>query len=125
MLDASEGPDFALKPNAKPPILPWILFGVALLGGIGASIMQMQKADAERTKAVAAQKAADDARAKVTELETVNKNLETHVRELEAEKDKEKAKASAPAPAAAAPAAAPAKGGKAAKKAPAKKHHKH
>jgi hypothetical protein len=66
-------------------MLPWILFALVLVGGIGAILVEEQKLDAAAMRAANTTKSEEKARAELTEATNAKKALETRVQELQAE----------------------------------------
>ncbi len=104
---------------AKQSTLAWILFALVLVAGIGGILVEEQKLDAATTRAAAAAKAEEKARAELTDLGNAKRTLETRVQELEAENGRLTVKVAA---ARVAPVAA--EHARATKKAR-RKHHRH
>jgi hypothetical protein len=101
-------------------MLPWILFALVLVAGIGAILVEEQKLDAAAMRVVSTTKSEEKARAELTEATSARRALETRVQELQAENGRltiKVAAAARPEP----PAAAKARSTKKARR----KHHRH
>ncbi|HEX9101998.1 MAG TPA: hypothetical protein VF997_07340 [Polyangia bacterium] len=104
---------------AKHSMLAWILFGLALVAGIGIFLVEEQKLAAEAGRVAVAAKAEEKARAELTDVGNAKRALETRLQELQAENGRLTVKV-----AAAAKVDPPATHARAAKKTR-RKHHKH
>jgi hypothetical protein len=81
-MEYQEGP--VMVPR-QAPMLPWILFALVLVGGIGAILVEEQKLDAAAMRVANTTKSEEKARAALTEATNAKKALETRVQELQAE----------------------------------------
>jgi hypothetical protein len=77
------------------PVLPWILFVLTLLGGIGALLLEKQKTAAADGRIAAAQHAEEKARAELTDLAAANSQLDGRVLMLQNQVGELKAKVAA------------------------------
>lgn len=71
---------------AKPSRTPWVLFVLALLAGVAASIFLLARLDAARADAAAANAQLLDARAKLDEMRALRAEVDQRLEKMEAEK---------------------------------------
>ena len=115
-MEYEEGPVMIPRQSS---MLPWILFALTLVGGIGAILVEEQKLDAAAMRAANTTRSEEKARAELTEATSAKRALETRVQELQAENGRLTVKV-----AAAATVDRPAKATRSTKKAR-RKHHRH
>ena len=87
----------------KRSVMPWILFGLVLVGGIGAILVEEQKLDAAALRVATTTKSEEKARAELAEAMNAKRTLETRVQELQAENGRLKVAATHVEPPAAKP----------------------
>lgn len=80
-----EYPDVPVMVPRQSSMMPWILFALVLVGGIGAVLVEEQKLDALNMRAVSTADAEKKARAEAVEAMAAKRTLETRVQELQAE----------------------------------------
>jgi hypothetical protein len=115
-MEYPEGP--ALVPK-QSSMLPWILFALVLVGGIGAILVEEQKLDAAAMRALTMTKSESKARLEAAEATNAKRALETRVQELQTENGRLTIKVAAAAKPD--PAASKARSAKKARR----KHHRH
>jgi hypothetical protein len=78
-------PDAQILLPKRSSVLPWILFGLALVVGIGGILVEKQKADTDAFRLSGLQKSEAKALAEAAEAVGAKKALETRVQELQTE----------------------------------------
>jgi hypothetical protein len=81
-MEYPEGPVLVPKQSS---LLPWILFALVLVGGIGAILVEEQKLDAAAMRALTMTKSESKARLDLAEATNAKRALETRVQELQTE----------------------------------------
>jgi chemotaxis protein MotB len=71
---------------AKPSRTPWVLFVLALLAGVGATVFLLTRLDRARTDASAASAQLVDARTQLDEMRTLRAEVDQRLEKMEAEK---------------------------------------